>query len=246
MNQHSLRRITKANHVRTSFSSCYGRRAFATLVRFVVLLAFAIFVVPPTAAQSRPRVEIALALGRYTPTGQTPNNILYGCPTYCGLQLSIKQQSAVAVGGRMTAWLANRAGIEASLWYSPSGVSKVGQYSLGSLNQVSGGDIVAATARVVLSLPAQTRTLSVLIMGGPAVIHRSGDYWARWQSTTRVGGSFGIGLDIHPGHRFSVRAGIEDYVYEFSGPYDFNGAGDLHHDIVFSLSTGHSFLARRR
>ena len=79
---------------------------------------------------------------------------------------------------------------------------------------------MVGSVRGVLSLAPRAPTMSVVLMGGPAVIARPGD-------ETSFGGTVGISLDVHPGTGVSFRAGIEDYVYSTT---------QTHNDFVFSFS----------
>lgn len=217
-------------------------RALEVLVNGVALAAAAeVTLAHPTSAQTHPRFEIAPALGVYLPSRQLP---LGPTPAICVEDENgqcrtffLEQSGAVAVGGRVTVWLNNRGAVEGLFWYSPSGVTGfvVEDYE-------GAGNVVMASLRFVASLAPRARTMSVLLMGGPAVIHHSGDYYSDLRGATSFAGVLGIGLDIHPGRRFSFRAEVEDYVYSAqlaSGiPMGSTTAGPrtLHHDFVLSLS----------
>lgn len=170
-----------------------------------LVAAASITVAPPASAQGR-RFEIAPAVGAYLPTRQLPSYpwVAYPLCGGCTRPAPPQQNQAVAAGGSITAWLGKMAGINGSLMYAPSGVRA---YS---------ARVVAAALRAVVRVAPNAPTMSVLIMGGPAMIHRSGNYYvdvAPVRGTTSFGGAVGLGLDIHPGHRVGIRATIEDYLY---------------------------------
>jgi hypothetical protein len=211
--------------------------------RALLATAAAIAIAHQASAQAHRRLEIAAALGTYVPMNQLPvgpgnmfaetaiclgHDPLGLCPPGPSLQ----QKQALAIGGRVTSWLSRRSAIEGTFWYSPSGVTQTYR---------SAGKIVIADVRFVLSLAPQASTMSVLLLGGPAVIQRFGDAYVDVKGTTSPGGAIGIGLDIHPGHGYSFRAEIGDYLYSVQfasgpGPGGLVGQRKSQHDVVFSLS----------
>lgn len=191
-------------------------------------------------------------LGAYMP-GRPDDQSFYGCPRGgppCGPFPSYQQTGGLAVGGRVTAWLSNRAAIEGSFWFAPSHVTDVTPYADGYMGTDVAGHIVATDVRLVLSLIPQTREVSVLLMGGPAVIHRSGvlqnssEFYS--MSKTVFGGVVGFGLDIHPGRGFAIRTALEDYLYSFTFNNDRSPIDRVwfHHDFVLSLSIGSNLFGR--
>jgi hypothetical protein len=225
-------------------------RALKVLVNGVALASTAMIALAhPTSAQARLRFEIAPALGFYGPTRQLPFFpwIAYErCGSCPGPRL--KQNPAMAVGGRATAWLNQREAIEGSFWYSRSGVTGSDNYTFSTVSLTAAGKIVLADLRFVLRLAGPASRMSVLLMGGPAVIHRFGDYYTDYApfvgsvtGTTSFGGTLGTGLDIYTGHCFGFRAQIEDYLYsirfEGSDPrYADSSERKVQQDFVFSLS----------
>jgi hypothetical protein len=175
-----------------------------------------ILVARPASAQGR-RFEIAPAVGTYLPTRQLPFYPWVAVPLCggCTQPAPPQQNHAVAAGGSITAWLINMVGVNASLMYAPSGVRVYG-FLKDTPGVVSSGSVVVASLRAVVRLAPKAAMMSVLIMGGPAMIHRSGSYYydvAPVQGTTSFGSAVGVGLDIRPGHRVGIRATIEDYLY---------------------------------
>jgi hypothetical protein len=214
--------------------------------RGALVAAASITLAPPASAQGL-RFEIAPAVAAYLPTRQMPFYPWVGFPK-CGgcMTPPLPQQNhAVAAGGRITAWLGKRGGVDGSLMYSPSGVREYGYLTYAPSVSVSSGSIVVAALRAVVRVDAKAPTMSVLIMGGPAMIHRSGSYYydvAPVQGTTSFGGAVGLGLDIHPGHRVGIRATIEDYLYRVqfasgTGFYTFHPSETKsQQDFLLSLS----------
>ena len=220
-------------------------RTLSVLINGVALAtAAAIALAHPTSAQARRGVEIAPAVGAYLPTGDLPLGADTGIcvpdpskpdtPDNC-LPFSMRAKQAVAVGGRVTAWLSNRGAIEGSFWYSPSGV--VGGYG-GYVDSVErAGNFVAGALRFVLNLAPHAPAMSALVMGGPAMAYRS---HSSYYGTTSFGGALGFALDMHPKRHLGVRAQIEDYLYGVHARYsvfpDTFGPRKMRQDFVMSLS----------
>jgi hypothetical protein len=203
----------------------------------------------PTNAHAQRRIEIAPALGAYVPTHHLPlgpGDIFFvggacrGGGPPCPPAVPESQTRTVAVGGRVTAWLSNRAAIETSFRYAASGVKFVSATpELVDSTVVQRGTIIVADLRLLLALAPQARSKSLIFMGGPAVIRRSGDVYADVRGTTSPGGVLGVGLDIHPGHRVGLRAQIDDYLYTVkfaSGTGPEVGSWRFQQDVVLSLS----------
>jgi hypothetical protein len=209
-------------------------RALKVLVDGVALAtAAAIALAHPTSAQAHRRVEVAPAVGAYLPTGNLQLGTAFRIcvpdpsnPDNC-LPFSMRAKQAVAVGSRVTAWLSNRGAIEGSFWYSPSRVVS-GYIPVGSSEQA--GSFVAAALRFVLSLAPHAPAMSALVMGGPAMVHRS---LAPGNGTTSFGGALGFALDMRPKRHLGVRAQIEDYLYSPHAQY---GPREMRQDFVLSLS----------
>ena len=102
-------------------------------------------------------------------------------------------------------------GIEGLFWYVPSRVGLTPVPGFAVLDEAD--KVVVAGLRLVLRLPPKASTISGVLMGGPALIHHSGAYYAGLNGTTSVGTALGAGLDLHPGRRFGLRAEIAMYLY---------------------------------
>ena len=228
-------------------------RALKVLVNAVALAASAALA-RPTHAHAQLRVEIAPTVGAYVSPNALPDpRFFVVCFTKgtgpCGRSATYKQNSSVALGGRITAspWdrgsTQGRVAIDGTLWYMPS---RLGPESQG-INQA--GNIVMASLRLVLRFSPQAR-ISGLLTGGPALIHRFGEFYSGARGTTSPGGTFGVGLDAHLGRHFGLRAEISAYLYglqlhpqltpeqqvlEQQGNL-FLSPGMTQNDFVFSLS----------
>ena len=205
-------------------------RALQVVFNGVALATAAAIALPhQVAAQARRGLEVAPAVGAYLPTGNLPGGSAFHIcipdpsnPDKC-LPFVVRAKQAVAVGGRVTAWLSNRGAIEGSFWYSPSRVVS-GFLPVDSSEQA--GNFVAAALRFVLSLAPRAPAMSALVMGGPAMVHRS--FENSPEGTTSFGGALGFALDMRPKRHLGVRAQIEDYLY--------NPHAAMRHEFVLSLS----------
>jgi hypothetical protein len=197
------------------------------LVNGVALATAAVIsIAHPTSAHAQLRVEIAPALGAYVPGRELPYPDIARCllkaggdPRYwnCGRVPSYTQTRAPAVGGRVTAFPWNRRtigglfGIEGSFWYVPSSVGPTpGFFSV--LDEAD--KVIVAGLRAVVRFPPKASIISGVLMGGPALIHHSGAYYAGLNGTSSVGTALGAGLDLRPGRGFALRAEIAAYLYK--------------------------------
>jgi hypothetical protein len=216
------------------------------LINIVALAsAAAIPLAHPTSAQTHRRLEIAPAVGGYMPYGGVPLMLQYSCLTGhpCPEVPSFEEARTVAVGGRVTVWLGHRWAIEGTGWYGSSHVTDVTQYTTEYVVYGGEGKIVLASLRPVVKVAAVQR-MSILLMAGPAVSLRFDDGWAQWKKPTSGGGAVGVALDFHPRPGLGFRASIEDYVYAFESTIRPDLPSKFHHDFVFSLSMGPSFVGR--
>jgi hypothetical protein len=213
------------------------------LAQALKVVALAIVLALPASAQQRDRSEFAFRLGAYVPMRQlSPPTFAVSdiCTKHpeepdCGGPAPsprLRQASAVAVGGRVTTWIGNRGAIEEWLWYAPSGVS--GTFP-------ADGTLVVVGARLLLSLAPRSSATSALVMGGPAMIFRSGAAYAGTRGTTSPAGSLGLGLDFHSTGRFGFRVELEDYLYSVKFGESYAAGGGVgpwkfQQDLVLSLS----------
>jgi hypothetical protein len=199
-------------------------RALKVLVAAVIPLAY------PTRAHAQLRVEIAPALGAYVPGRELPYTHIAGCnlkaggPDWaCGPLPSYMQTRGPAVGGRVAVSPRGRGttpalfAIEGSFWYVPNRViekratSDVFGPTEAMVNEAN--TIVAASLRLVLRL-APKAPVSGLLIGGPALIHRSGGFYSGLQGArTSPGGTLGLGVDVHTGRGLALRGEFAMYLY---------------------------------
>ena len=197
-------------------------RALKVLVTAVISFAY------PTSVHAQLKVEIAPAVGAYAPGSGLPYTHIAECylkaggPDWrCGPLPSYMQTRGPAVGGRVAVSPRGRGttppsfAIEGSFWYVPSRViEKRPDYFYSTEPMVNEANtILAASLRFVFRL-APKAPVSGLLMGGPALIHRSGEFYSGLQgATTSPGGTLGVGVDVHPGRGLALRGEIAMYLY---------------------------------
>ena len=194
----------------------------------------------PKSAHGQFRIEIAPAFGHYIPSAQMPDpgGWFIGCPAMyppppeCFTPIIPEhQERASAFGARVTGWFWSRAAIEGSFWTSASNVA-------GSLFSGS-GNVFMADVRAVFSPFSPPQPVALLIMAGPALIHRSGDAWANLGGTTSPALALGAAVDVHPSWRFGIRLQVDSYLYSPRFKYNGNVGESLgQRDLVWSVSTG--------
>jgi len=220
-----------------------GRVIPANLRRQLIVLALeaaAAFlgVIPRAPAQGigstavpRVRFEITPFVGVYLPTA----SIIDQFTLACGCEVSLKQKTNVAVGGRVADWLNDRVAIEASVEYSGSGVRAT--YG-GSVSADTSANIVAGSAQLLIGLPPRLLSASFYVSGGVGLVAHGGGGYAGTNGTTRFGGVLGAGTRFNIGRSLAVRAEAEDYVFSatFTDPTTGTGTNArFQNDLVFSL-----------
>jgi hypothetical protein len=172
-------------------------------------------------------------VGVYLPNGRLPAERppVYNCPKGVPCPYyeyptpgSPEQHSAVAFGGRVTAWVAKRVAVEGSLLYSPSSVT-------GSTSGQS-STMIASDVRVLVG--TRGRDAWAYLLAGPAFVARFGDAYASATGSGRLGGVVGLGADLRVGRSLGIRAEAEQYLYSFQG----------YHQQDFILSVGLSVAPR--
>jgi hypothetical protein len=161
----------------------------------VLWLAVSGLAAPPCSAQVTGTLEFSPVVGTYVARSQLP----YGCYSLSVSVCSpVQQRTAIAVGGRMAAWITKRIAVEGSLWYSPS----------------SPADVVATSMRVLLRLTGGARTW-VYVVGGPAFVGLRGYTYAGSTGGLDRGGVVGIGGHFRVARSLALRAEVEQYRYSF-------------------------------
>ena len=169
--------------------------------------------------------------------------------TACGSVL--KQKIGPEVGGRVTAWVRQRIGLDVSLAYVASEVTDFTNFVTDDQ-----AHLVTGSARLLISSVPRRRHTSFYVMGGWSLIAHKGQAYSNLTATRQAAFGtapgttvwapvLGLGVRFDTDSNMAMRAGFEDYFYRFSGD-----AGTFttypntvvpiyparwQHDLVFSL-----------
>ena len=180
------------------------------------LVATALCVAAPRAAQAQGGVSLAPWAGVYIPTRNSVGD----------LDNALSRDVSVIGGARLTFWGTGVLGFEATGGYAPAKIS--GE----TLNETN-TNLFVASARLLLALSPVTNRVGFYIAGGPALLTRGKNTFDDDKSRTDFGANVGAGLRFGLGERnnSAIRLDFEDYMYNG----DFGGGDDFQNDLVASL-----------
>jgi hypothetical protein len=180
------------------------------------LVATALCVAAPRAAQAQGGVSLAPWAGVYIPTRNSVGD----------LDNALSRDVSVIGGARLTFWGTGVLGFEATGGYAPAKIS--GE----TLNETN-TNLFVANARLLLALSPVTNRVGFYIAGGPALLTRGKNTFDDDKSRTDFGANVGAGLRFGLGERnnSAIRLDFEDYLYNG----DFGGGDDFQNDLVASL-----------
>ena len=181
-----------------------------------ILVATALCVAAPRAAQAQSGVSLAPWAGVYIPTRNSVGD----------LDNALSRDVSVIGGARLTFWGTGVLGFEATGGYAPAKIS--GE----TLNETN-TNLFVASARLLLALSPVTNRVGFYIAGGPALLTRGRNTFDDDKSRTDFGANVGAGLRFGLGERnnSAIRLDFEDYLYNG----DFGGGDDFQNDLVASL-----------
>lgn len=168
------------------------KRLFATTLVLVVLGA------TPSLAQL-PGLDIEPYIGAYIPTQNVIDQNA----------LKVSQKNSLALGARLTAWLAGPLGIEGNFVYNFSDA----ELSDGTTTADTSAAVWMGDLRLILNmLPGP---VGVHITGGVAAIGYTGDAYSDvTEGKTNLGGVAGAGLRFKLPGIFAIRGDADVYVYK--------------------------------
>ena len=180
------------------------------------LVATALCVAAPQAAQAQGGVSLAPWAGVYIPTRNSVGD----------LDNALSRDVSVIGGARLTFWGTGVLGFEATGGYAPAKIS--GE----TLNETN-TNLFVASARLLLALSPVTNRVGFYIAAGPALLTRGRNTFDDDKSRTDFGANVGAGLRFGLGERnnAAIRLDFEDYLYNG----DFGGGDDFQNDLVASL-----------
>lgn len=162
-------------------------------MRLVFLFSiFAVVATPRCSAQIRGTLEFSPVVGSYVAIAPLP----YGCFDVC---FPVKQNTSIALGGRVAAWVDKRIAVEGSLLYSPSAPA----------------DVIASSVRALVSV-TRGPGIWAYVIGGPAFVGLWGYQYAGADARLDLGGVVGAGVHLRVAPSMALRAELEQYFYSFA------------------------------
>lgn len=204
------------------------------------------------AGQGKGRVELTPSLGMYLPTADLIN---LTDPSGSGLSLVFSQKSTFSFGGRLGYWIGDRAALEGAFGYTASEV----KFEVpGFVSTALGGRVLQGSARVVYRLNQPASSTGWHLIGGLAVVSRSGEMWdslatggIQVDGRTDIGAVIGGGVRLPVAERLALRIDVEDYIHQAKFTLDVQGTpleteSQLQNDLVLSLGLAIQLSGRRR
>jgi len=168
----------------------------------------------PVAGQAR--LEVAPYVGLYWPTSVLGSDS----------GRTVKQQTSVIKGARVTLWLSGPLGIEGTIGYAPSSLFSNFLYFYGP---VYPAHVLTASAKAVLRLTPQGARATLHVAGGVSLVDHGGDAYPPTDysgPTTFYGGIASVGGVIKLARWVGLRFDAEDFVYAAHlGPCTRSGPG---------------------
>jgi len=180
-----------------------------------ILVATALCVAAPRAAQAQGGVDLSPWAGVFIPTRNSVGSLV-----------ALSRDVSVIGGARLTFWGTGVLGFEATGGYAPAKIS--GE----TLNETN-TNLFVASGRLLLALSPVTNRVGFYIAGGPALLTRGKNTFDDDKSHTDFGANAGFGLRFGLGERnnSAIRLDFEDYLYNG----DFGGGDDFQNDLVASV-----------
>jgi len=180
-----------------------------------ILVAMALCVAAPRAAQAQGGVSLAPWAGVYIPTRNSAGDLV-----------ALSRDVSVIGGARLTFWGTGVLGFEATGGYAPAKIS-------GETINETNTNLLVASARLLLALSPVTDRVGFYVAAGPALLTRGKNPFDNNKSSTDFGGNAGLGLRFGLGERnnSAIRLDLEDYLYNG----DFGGGNDFQNDLVASV-----------
>ena len=180
-----------------------------------ILVATALCVAAPRAAQAQGGVDLSPWAGVFIPTRSSVGDLV-----------ALSRDVSVIGGARLTFWGTGVLGFEATGGYAPAKIS-------GETINETNTNLLVVSARLLLALSPVTNRVGFYIAGGPALLTRGKNPLDDDKSRTDFGANAGLGLRFGLGERnnSAIRLDLEDYLYNG----DFGGGDDFQNDLVASV-----------
>ena len=189
-------------------------------------------------------------VGAYVPTADLARVNLADASDF--VNAKFKHDNAIALGGNLSYWFAERMGVEfggAYAWSDAKASFSMGGSNLGNFAG-SGGEnayVLMGAAKMMFALLPPTSQTQLRFGVGPAIVNRGGtaykaDEDGKFTGLTNVGGAASLCTRIPLAGRLALRLRAEDYFYQArlkfrdaSSPTDnFNFDRRFQNDLIFS------------
>jgi hypothetical protein len=149
--------------------------------------------------------EVAPYVGLYLPLGAVLQP-LPPSPGFSGSGQTVTQRTSLALGGRVTAWLSHRVGLEGTLSYAPSGVNMT-CYGNGCARD---GQVLVGSVKVVMPLTFVGILRAVHVGAGVGVVDHGGPAYVHVVGTTIAAPTVGAGVALTVAGSTLLRVDAED------------------------------------
>lgn len=167
-----------------------------------------------TASAQQIAFDISGFAGLYTPTNDLieADAALFDVP---GDVLTAEQESAIAFGGRITAWLRESFAIEGSFTYALSdGEIEIDDQEVSDDAFVTDANVWFGSVKALYRfVPGPASIWAIHFGAGPALISRGGDAFDDADGTTDIGGVLDVGATFNVAPTVAIRIDVEDYLY---------------------------------
>jgi hypothetical protein len=165
-------------------------------------------------AQVQVEVEVEPVIGVYSEfsdwiqpgAAQPVTGLRFGFPD------TLSQRTGLTLGGQATAWVRRRMGLRASLLTSSSEVGPA-THDLLNRDPVS-ARVTTAGLEALVTLTALPTGGRVFLVGGAAIIRRSGDAYHGFEGTKDLAGMFGVGSQLRLTDRLNLQADLRMLLYQ--------------------------------
>jgi hypothetical protein len=182
----------------------YSRHAGGIVMRRpLLLLALVTLSQAPLAAQVQ--AELTYRIGAFVALEDLTTAV-----DASGNSLATKQETNLAVGGRLGVWFVPFLGLESTVEYSRSGRTSF----LNNLSQsTTSGHLLAASARGVLLLGQRDGGFALVLSGGGGLVDRGDETVDGLRIRTSLGPVAGAGLRINLSPTVQARVDVDGYTY---------------------------------
>jgi len=150
--------------------------------------------------------------------------------------LKVGQDPAFMLGGRIDLWFARDFGIEGNFAYAFSN-AKLEVEGVPGVSNLCEEDTdcsayvwMAGGSVLYRFLYPEGASYSIYMSAGLAVVGHGGSFWSDVESTTDIGGTFGVGFTQDFSQRVGVRVNAEYYIYSFKLTADDEDIGPIDTD----------------